>query len=234
MRQAALAKDEDDVPVRLAINGVELVADRAGALHWPAEKALLVADLHLEKGSSFARSGQLLPPYDTIATLNRLGALAAKYDPRRIFLLGDAFHDGRAGERLPAEAAAFIEALGRGREIVWIAGNHDPLPPARLAGTRCREVRHGGLILRHIPGEGGEAGEIAGHLHPVARVATRAAVVRRACFVSDRRRALLPAFGAYAGGLSLRDPAIGRLFASPQVHVLGGRRVLRIAFERCV
>lgn len=222
------------MPVTLDVNGVRLLADRAGALFWPAERALLVADLHLEKGSSYARSGQLLPPYDTIATLNRLGALAARHAPRRIFFLGDAFHDGYAGERIGAEAVAFLAALGRGRDLVWIAGNHDPAPPAQLDGERIGEARLGGLILRHLPATRPEAGEIAGHLHPVARVATRAAVVRRACFVSDETRALLPAFGAYAGGLNLREAAIARLFERPRVHVLGERRVLPIALDRCV
>jgi DNA ligase-associated metallophosphoesterase len=222
------------MPVALEINGEELVADRAGALYWPAEKALLLADLHLEKGSSYARSGQLLPPYDTVATLNRLGALVAKYAPRRIFFLGDAFHDPHAGERIAPEAVAFLTALGEGRELIWIEGNHDPLPPAQLCGARCAEVRAGRLVLRHIPSIRGEAGEIAGHLHPVARVATRAAVVRRACFVSDRTRAILPAFGAYTGGINIREAAIARLFEAPRVHVLGEKRVLAIALERCV
>lgn len=230
------ARDIGEVPLTLTINGVELIADRAGALYWPAEHALLVADLHLEKGSSFARSGQLLPPYDTIATLQRLGALVAKYAARRIFFLGDAFHDPHAGERLAPEALDFITALATGRDLVWIAGNHDPLPPAQLAGERCGMVRSGGLVLQHLPSVAGqcEAGEIAGHLHPVARVATRAAVVRRACFISDSRRAILPAFGAYTGGINIREAAIAGLFARPSVHVLGERRVLAIGLERCI
>ena len=235
LRQSRQADNEaDEMPVALTINGVRLIADRAGALWWPARRTLLLSDLHLEKGSSYARSGQLVPPYDTIATLQRLGALVAKYDPQTICFLGDAFHDGRAGDRIAAEATEFIVALARGRSLIWIEGNHDPLPPAQLPGERTPEVRLDGLILRHLPAARPEAGEIAGHLHPVARVATRAAIVRRACFISDARRAILPAFGAYTGGINVREAAIARLFETPRVHVLGERRVLPIALERCV
>ena len=222
------------MPAVVLVNGVALVADRSGALWHPGERMLIVSDLHLEKGSSYARSGQLVPPYDTIATLNRLGAVAARLAPRRIVFLGDAFHDARAGERLPHEAVVAIDALGAGRDLIWIAGNHDPLPPAQLAGERCAALAMGGLTLRHLPASGHAAGEVAGHLHPVARVQTRAAVVRRACFISDGSRMLLPAFGAYTGGINIRDAAIARLFDTPQVHVLGERRVLPIALSRCV
>lgn len=222
------------MPVHLSINGVRLVADRAGALWWGDQRALLLSDLHLEKGSSYARSGQFVPPYDTIATLNRLGLLVAKYSPRRIFFLGDAFHDAYAGERIAPDAVNLIASLAKGRELVWIEGNHDPRPPAQLVGERASEVRIGGLVLRHLPSSKPEAGEIAGHLHPVARVATRAAVVRRACFISDENRVILPAFGAYTGGINVRDAAISKHFERPRVHVLGERRVLPIALERCV
>ena len=220
------------MPVQLAVHGVELIADRSGALYWPGEQALLVADLHLEKGSSYARGGQLLPPYDTIATLARLADLVARLCPRRIFFLGDAFHDPFAGERMTPGALAAIAALGAGRELVWIAGNHDPLPPRAVPGARLGEVKAGGLILRHLPSTRAEAGEIAGHLHPVARVQTRAAIVRRACFIADGNRMLLPAFGAYAGGINVRDPAIADLFTRPRVFVLGAARVLPIAHAR--
>ena len=222
------------MPVTLVVNGVALVADRSGALWHPAERCLIVSDLHLEKGSSYARSGQFVPPYDTLATLNRLAAVVARYAPRRIVFLGDAFHDRFAGERIPAEAVACIDALGLGRTLVWIEGNHDPLPPAQLAGERCAELALGRLMLRHLPAAEVEAGEIAGHLHPVARVQTRAAVVRRACFISDDKRAILPAFGVYTGGVNIRDAAIARLFDAPRVHVLGERRVLPIGLARCV
>lgn len=223
-----------DMPVQIRINDVPLTLDPSGAVWWPAEQALLVADLHLEKGSSFARSGQLVPPYDTMATLRRLQDVATGRAARRIILLGDSFHDPCAGERIAADALAAIDALARGRELIWISGNHDPAPPADVAGMRTDELRSGGLILRHLPGKKAEAGEIAGHLHPVARVKTRAAVVRRACFLSDARRMILPAFGAYTGGLNVRDAAFNGLFTAPRVHVLGARRVLPMALDRLV
>lgn len=229
-----LGADEAGMPVEIAINDVALTLDASGAVWWPGEQALLVADLHLEKGSSFARSGQLLPPYDTMATLQRLAAVADARAARRIILLGDAFHDPYAGERIATDALAAIAALGRGRDLVWISGNHDPAPPADVAGERLDELRCGGLILRHLPGRKTEAGEIAGHLHPVARVKTRAAVVRRACFLSDARRMILPAFGAYTGGLNVRDAAFDGLFSAPRVHVLGARRVLPMGLDRLV
>lgn len=222
------------MPVVLTVNGVALLADRSGALYWPAERTILVADLHLEKGSSYARSGQFLPPYDTIATLQRLATVVARHDPRRIVFLGDAFHDPFAGERIGADALTILVALAKGRELVWIAGNHDPAPPLQVPGTRAGEIRLGGLVLRHLPQSKPEPGEIAGHLHPAARVQTRAAVVRRSCFISDDVRALLPAFGAYTGGINIRDGVIAGLFDRPRIHVLGERRVLAIALARCV
>lgn len=232
--QAATAPERNEMPAVVHVNGVALVADHSGALWHRGQRMLIVSDLHLEKGSSYARGGQLLPPYDTIATLNRLSAAVARLAPRRIVFLGDAFHDAYAGERIPQEAVAAIEALGAARDLIWIAGNHDPLPPAQLPGERCAEVALDGLFLRHLPARGDAIGEIAGHLHPVARVQTRAAIVRRACFISDSKRLLLPAFGAYTGGLNIREPGIAGLFDTPQVHVLGERRVLPIALARCV
>ena len=226
--------DEAEMPVVIAVNGVDLVLDPSGAVWWRDERTLLVADLHLEKGSSFARSGQLVPPYDTMATLQRLAQVADARGARRVVMLGDAFHDPYAGERIAGDALAAIAELGRGRDLVWISGNHDPAPPAAVVGDRLDILRVGGLVLRHLPGRQAEAGEIAGHLHPVARVKTRAAVVRRACFLSDTRRMILPAFGAYTGGINVRDAAFDGLFVAPRVHVLGARRVLPMAMDRLV
>lgn len=234
MTMALKREQAADMPVMIDIAGERLVADTTGALFCETRRALLVADLHLEKGSSYARTRQFVPPYDTIATLNRLTALVARRAPSAIYFLGDAFHDAFAGERLPPEAIAAISALGAGRTLVWIAGNHDPAPPAMLPGERTDEAGLGALVLRHIPSRRAATGEIAGHLHPVARVATRAATVRRPCFISDGSRAILPAFGAYTGGLSVRDPAIADLFGPARYHVLSERRVLPIAPERIV
>lgn len=222
------------MPAAVEINGAALVLDVSGAAYWPAERMLLVADLHLEKGSSLTRSGHFIPPYDTAATLARLMRVIARLDPRRIAFLGDAFHDPFAGERIDAGNLATIMAIGQGRTLLWISGNHDPAPPVQVPGERLDELGVGPLTLRHIPLRDAKPGEIAGHLHPLARVKTRAAVVRRACFLSNRARMILPAFGAYTGGLNVLDAAFDGLCPVPCIHVLGERRVLRIDPARLV
>jgi DNA ligase-associated metallophosphoesterase len=170
-----------------------------------------VADLHLEKGSAFAVRGQLLPPYDTRETLARLLPLLRLYRPQRIVFLGDSFHDDGGVARLgAAERATLVQALG-GAEAIWVAGNHDPSPPAGLPGGAAAELRVGPLAFRHVP-MAGALGEVAGHLHPKATAPTRAGGVTRPCFVADARRVLLPAFGAYTGGLEVGDGAIAGLF----------------------
>jgi DNA ligase-associated metallophosphoesterase len=215
------------------VAGVTMLADLSGALFWEEQRLLVVSDLHLEKGSSFAARGVLLPPYDTAATLSRLATVIARHDPRRVIALGDSFHDGSAHERLaPADREA-IAALQARRDWIWISGNHDPAPPDELGGTAADAVAIGPLIFRHEPT--GACGEIAGHLHPKARVARRGRSVERRCFASDGERAVLPAFGAYAGGLSVRDPAFERIFQSAafMAHLIGDDRLHRIAASRC-
>src|SRR3954468_10302787 len=150
----------------LALAGVGLHADFAGALYWPEQGMLAVADLHLEKGSSFAERGVLLPPYDTAATLARLGALVARYAPRVVVALGDSFHDGRGPARLADTDRATLRSLQRGRDWVWITGNHDPDPPGGTAGRFLPTLKLGPLTFRHEPVENA-GGEIAGHLHPI-------------------------------------------------------------------
>jgi len=210
--------------------------DRAGALYWPEEKLLAVADLHFEKGSSYAARRVFLPPYDTAATLMKLQELVCLYDPKRIVALGDSFHDAAASGRLIAQDRARIKALQMGREWVWIAGNHDPDAPSGVEGEIMEELAIGPIRFRHAPLENASDGEIAGHLHPVARVGGLVGTVRRRCFVSDGRRCILPAFGAYAGGLNLRDDAFGSLFknAARFAHVLGQSRVYRVAHRFCL
>lgn len=215
------------------IAGVALVADLSGALYWVAQRLLVVSDLHLEKGSSFAARGVLLPPYDTAATLSRLAAVIARHDPRMVIALGDSFHDRDAHERLTAPDRDAIAAMQTGRDWIWIAGNHDPALPSDLGGVIASEVGIGPIVFRHEPS--GACGEIAGHLHPKARVATRARVTERRCFASDGERAVMPAFGAYAGGLSIRDEAFTRIFGAPDftAHVLGDNRLHAIRASRC-
>jgi DNA ligase-associated metallophosphoesterase len=211
--------------VRLAIAGAEAVLRPSGAMWLEDERALVLADLHLEKGSAYAARGQLLPPYDTRDTLRRLGAEIAAVDPRLVVLLGDALHDGGAEARLSAEDEAIIHELARGRTLVWVTGNHDPEPPERLPGEAADALSLGGLFLRHEPESRPAYAEAAGHLHPCARVKAGGRSVRRRCFVTDGERLILPAFGAYAGGLNIRDEAFAGLFVRrPMAVALGARR----------
>jgi DNA ligase-associated metallophosphoesterase len=215
------------------IAGVTMLADLFGALVWEEKRLLVVSDLHLEKGSSFALRGVLLPPYDTAATLARLAAVIARHDPRMVIALGDSFHDRDAHARLSDGDRDALTALQSGRDWVWISGNHDPALPSDLGGIVANEVAIGPIAFRHEPT--GAFGEIAGHLHPKARVATRGRAMERRCFASDGERAVMPAFGAYAGGLSIRDAAFAKIFQSLgfMAHVLGDNRLHAIAASRC-
>lgn len=183
-----------------------------GALWWESQRTLIVSDLHLEKGSSYARRGQLLPPYDTGATLKLVEGLVDELDPDRVISLGDSFHDPRAEERLVPADRLRIRTLTARTDWIWVEGNHDPDPPAHLGGRGTKELRIADCIFRHEPT--GEQGELAGHLHPVARVAGRGRSVRRKCFVTDGERIILPSLGTFTGGLNVLDPAISRYFAS--------------------
>ena len=175
----------------------------------------------------------LLPPYDTVATLGRLAAVIARYDPRMVIALGDSFHDRDAHGRLSATDRDALAALQARRDWIWISGNHDPAIPPALGGVVAHEVSIGPIAFRHEPS--GASGEIAGHLHPKARVSTRGRSTERRCFVSDGERAVMPAFGAYTGGLNIRDAAFGRIFGSEafMAHVLGDHRLHTIAASRC-
>jgi DNA ligase-associated metallophosphoesterase len=184
----------------------------SGALYWETEDTLLVADLHLEKGAAFAALGMLLPPYDTRTTLERLGKVIAALDPGRVVALGDSFHRSECAETMGAEDARLLAELQKGREWYWICGNHDPRLPACVGGTVCTTLTICGVTLRHEPSEHVSGREIAGHLHPVARIARRGTLIRRRCFATDGERLVMPAFGAYAGGLNLLDVAFGTLF----------------------
>ncbi len=238
---AALAEtrpDSGDVPAEPiwkgccihAVNGVELVTDPAGVVYWPGEDTILVADLHLEKGSSFAQRGQMLPPYDTAKTLQRLSAVIEKWRPARVIALGDSFHDREAHLRLLPDALDILEELMDGRDWLWISGNHDPDPPEVLGGDIANEFETRGLLMRHEPLSGAKAGEIAGHLHPKARLVRRGRHVRRSCFAASRNRMILPSFGAYTGGLDVFHEAFEGLFEGRDFHVLmrGNEQVFRI------
>ena len=216
-------------PAIVGVAGVVLEAFPEGVLWWADRRMLVVADLHLEKGSSYARRGQFLPPYDTSETLDRLARVVARLDPAVVVALGDSFHDDGGAARLsPADRAA-LRALQTGRDFVWIAGNHDPGRPAGLDGDHMAELEAGPVTFRHAP-RIGTTGEIAGHLHPSARVAGRGKSVRRKCFAGDGHRLILPAFGAYAGGLNVLDRAFAGLFARAtfRAFVAGAERVYAV------
>ncbi|MFP1632836.1 ligase-associated DNA damage response endonuclease PdeM [Zhengella sp. ZM62] len=221
--------------LEMPVAGETMLLDPSGVAVLPESRALLVADLHLEKGSAFAGRRQYLPPYDTRATLLRLAAAIARHDPAVVVCLGDSFHDARAAARLPGEDLVLLSSLMTGRDWIWISGNHDPDAPAGLAGETVSEICMGSLTLRHEPAAaGGSEGEVAGHLHPGARVVHRGRSVRRACFATDGRRMILPAFGAYTGCLNILDGAFSALFekSSLRACMLGGERLFPVAASR--
>ena len=223
----------------LRLHGSAFVADPAGVLYWPDEHLLVVADLHLEKGSSYAARRVFLPPYDTGATLARLAAAVGRFGPKRVVALGDSFHDGAGAARLAATDVQTLRAMQVGRDWLWLAGNHDPGLSAhgeRLGGDHAEHLGVGHICFRHIPSVSPCDGEIAGHLHPIALVAGHGSAVRRRCFVADGLRCIMPAFGAYAGGLNFRDPVCGGLFggADHHAHVLGRDAVYTVARRQCL
>lgn len=202
-----------------------LTLDPTGALWWSDEGLLAVADLHLEKGSGFAARGRMLPPYDTRATLDRLAEAMARLAPRTVLCLGDSVHDLGAAERMHASDRERLAALVASVDWVWIAGNHDPQPPAGLGGRVAEEVRQASLVFRHAA-EPGAVGEVSGHLHPAAAVLLPGRRVRERCFVTDGAKLILPAFGSYAGGLNVLDPAVRRLLRTPfNAHLIRGGKV---------
>ncbi|PNU02456.1 ligase-associated DNA damage response endonuclease PdeM [Novosphingobium guangzhouense] len=180
----------------------------ASALYWPREQALLVADLHLEKASFFARTGQMLPPYDSRETLERLASAVRTTGARRVFALGDNFHDSRGPDRLEPHAAGMLAALTRALDWVWITGNHDPHLGDEAGGTRAEELVVAGMTLRHQAIPGTQEAEISGHFHPRLMVEARGRRITRPCAVLSEKRLILPAFGALTGGMNAADPAI--------------------------
>jgi uncharacterized protein len=212
--------------------GEPVRALQEGALLVERPRALIVSDLHLEKGSAYARTGQLLPPYDTRATLARLAAVQARVQAKTIISLGDSFHDLGAVQRMARDDLAALRALAAGCDWVWILGNHDPAPPADVPGQSAHEITLGGLMLRHEPAPGASPGEVAGHLHPCTRVHSAARAVRVRCFATDGARLVMPAFGAYTGGLALTDAAFAPLFPRGATALAIGRaRVHAVAAQ---
>jgi uncharacterized protein len=196
--------------VPLSFGGHDFLASPAGALFWPAEQALLVADLHLEKASWFARLGQFLPPYDSQASLAALAGEVAASGATRLCCLGDSFHDRFGCDRLPAPARAMLLALTSSLDWVWIVGNHDPGFADHCGGRIEEECETGGIILRHEAVAGEARPEISGHFHPKLRLHLKGRNVSRRCFVASQGKLILPAFGSLTGGLDAHHPEIAR------------------------
>ena len=201
--------------VPFSFGGHALLALGQGALFWPARRALLVADLHLEKGSWFALKGQMLPPYDTLATLADLEALVTATGAEELWCLGDSFHDANGCKRLPVAARNTLTALTARTRWTWITGNHDPLIADRCGGDVVTEVEVDGLVLRHEAERDERRPELSGHFHPKLRLTVRGKQVARRCFVATGRKLILPAFGALTGGLDAGHPAIVRAMVEP-------------------
>ncbi len=194
------------------LNGAELFAHVSGALYWPERHLLAVADLHLEKGSAFARRGALLPPYDTAATLAALKRLVERLQPARVLFLGDNFHDPGGPHRMAAQDRSTLTWLAERSEVIWIEGNHDLGSLPSGMGVAYAERSIGPLVFRHEASRGPVEGEVSGHYHPKARIRVSTGSASARCFLFDRRRLILPAFGAYTGGLDARHPQIQALF----------------------
>jgi DNA ligase-associated metallophosphoesterase len=218
------------------LNGVSAEAGADGALFLPGQNALIVSDVHFEKGSAYARRGQMLPPYDTRENLRRLSESITARQPDLVIALGDSFHDATADNRMDPDDVATLQALVRSvGDWVWIEGNHDPAPSPRFGGQVMHTLALAGLQLRHEPTEGPCPGEVAGHLHPCARLKGRGRSLRARCFATDGSRLIMPAFGAFTGGLNICDRAFARCFDGvPDALVMGRDRVYPVAGRKCV
>lgn len=202
-------------PMAFDFAGERWLASPEGALFWPRQSVLLVADLHLEKASFFAAHGQLLPPYDSRETMARLERLVARWNPAEIWCLGDSFHDSQGQSRLDSEAEATLARLAEARRWLFIAGNHDGLPDGRWGTNSVEDWLCGGLVFRHIHDPTDPRPQVSGHYHPKVRVAGAARSIRRPCFAMGKNALILPAFGSLTGGLDVDNPAIADLFGGP-------------------
>ncbi len=222
-------RDFDTQPI--SVCGKSFIADQSGALYWPAERALIVADLHLEKGSAHASRGVLLPPYDTRQTLLRLAEAIDRYEPETVIALGDSLHDCGAADRICDDDIDILKIMQEDRRWIWLNGNHDPVVADIFGGECAHELVCEGIKLRHEPQPGRITHEIAGHLHPAARVSIYGTALRRPCFVSNGLRLIMPAFGTFTGGLNVLDDAFQPLFNDDglAVWVLGSEDLYPVA-----
>jgi hypothetical protein len=230
LAELATQQKTDRSTARLRLREHSLTADCSGVLWWPEFSTLVVSDLHLEKGSSFARKGMMVPPHDTRITLEKLAQTVGRYQPERIISLGDSFHDGGGAARLPLPEKQALLGLMANREWIWISGNHDPEPPEGLPGICQFEFALGDLIFRHEPSEYYARGEVAGHLHPAGKIKARGAAVRRPCFISDTERLIMPAFGAFTGGLNVCSKPFAGIFDKKRqiAHLMSGERIYAV------
>lgn len=217
------------------VRNTELTAEADGSLWWPERSALIIADLHLEKATALAGRGALLPPFDTRETLMRLQAAVLRREPRLVISLGDAFHDRHGPARLEPPERALLEDLARGRDWLWIAGNHER--GAVPFGEALDDLALGLLRFRHEPLPDSVPGEVAGHFHPKAAIRVHGRKVVRPCFATDGQRLVLPAFGVFTGGLDLMHPALRGLFgedlcalmlASTTVHAVAASKLVNV------
>jgi len=234
------AKAETDTSCgRILFQGEQFFCDHQGGLFWPQQNCLIVSDLHLEKGAAMAAGGSLVPPYDTGETLNRLARCIERWRPEKVICLGDSFHRDDSASNLPLKYRVQLSEMIRGKDWLWITGNHDPQRPAGLQGNCQQELTIGRLTFRHEQQNTGQvddlfafqSGEISGHLHPSAVIHRRTKRLRRRCFAGDDQRLILPAFGAFTGGLNISHPAYAGLFDQNNLRVwmLGQNQVYELA-----
>ena len=211
----------------IVLGRLTFIPDTSGVLFESDERLLIVSDLHLEKGSSIARRGALLPPYDTRDTLNRLSSVIDRLNPKIIISLGDTWHDGKGPSRMSDSNNEMFASLRKHADWILIAGNHDPNPPEHLAALVTDKIEIGGVTFRHEPITDHQGPEIAGHLHPVAKIRAKGRSIRRKCFISDGHRCIMPAFGSYTGGLNVLDAAFDPLFSDRNflTHIVSANQI---------
>jgi DNA ligase-associated metallophosphoesterase len=220
---------------KIMLGGMELRPDLSGALHVPEMNALIISDLHLEQGSSLARRGIRVPPFDTSITIAMLEQVIVRFAPQRLIFLGDSFHDDEGEARVESELMLRLQGLSKSYECFWICGNHDPSPPRNLAGHAADHILLGPITLRHEPARlRKDEFEICGHLHPGCAVTQRGRRVAGKCFVADERRLIMPAFGAYTGALSVFAKPYERLFKHDETKawMIGQERIYQFPFSR--
>jgi uncharacterized protein len=238
---AAASASAGHAGLAVRLHGETLLLDPSGAIFAPASATVLIADLHFGKSQALAARGLFLPPYDSAETMARLKRVIDRHQPRRVICLGDSFHTDAVQAQLPQSFFDTLAALADGRDWVWITGNHDPgvgqnLPGQNLSGNAVAEMPLGAVTLRHIPQFVAGQPEIAGHLHPGARIVQRGRSLRRRCFAVSDDHIVLPAFGTLTGALNMRDKAFDAFHAcrNARAVLLGQDDVFPMSASRCV